>query len=144
MIDANLRQFPELRRVPELDGLRGVAILIVIVYHYVGTGPKSPPGSVLGIVRDSFRIGWSGVDLFFILSGFLIGGILLDARSSPKYFQTFYLRRVHRILPIYYLLVAVYALAAFLTVGHAPPPLEMSPLRPGTSGRIVQLDARPC
>jgi peptidoglycan/LPS O-acetylase OafA/YrhL len=129
MTDASLRQGLESRRVSELDGLRGVAILLVVVYHYIGTGPHSAPGSVLGIVRASFRMGWSGVDLFFILSGFLIGGILLDARSSPRYFQTFYLRRVHRILPIYYLFVIAYALAAFLTVGHAPAPLEMSPLK---------------
>lgn len=129
MTDQRLLKPPESRRVAVLDGLRGVAILFVIVYHYVWTGPESPVGSVLRVFRNSFRMGWCGVDLFFVLSGFLIGGILLDARSSPNYYRTFYLRRVHRILPIYYLLVVVYALAAFLAFGHAPTPLEMSRLK---------------
>lgn len=95
-------------RVPELDGLRGVAVLVVVISHYLGvvTITSNPPW--LQKFLWSLRIGWSGVDLFFVLSGFLIGGILLDARESKTYYKTFYMRRVFRILPVYYLWIALF------------------------------------
>jgi peptidoglycan/LPS O-acetylase OafA/YrhL len=96
-------------RIPELDGLRGLAILLVILCHYVGNPDHAPLGYFLHRYLLSFTVGWSGVDLFFVLSGFLIGGILLDARSSPHYFRAFYMRRVFRILPIYYLWTLLFA-----------------------------------
>jgi peptidoglycan/LPS O-acetylase OafA/YrhL len=83
-------------RVPELDGIRGIAILLVLGAHFAT--PVCPPG----IVREMFGFGWAGVDLFFVLSGLLITGILLDAKGKPDYFRRFYLRRVFRIFPIYY------------------------------------------
>jgi peptidoglycan/LPS O-acetylase OafA/YrhL len=88
-------------RVPELDGIRGVAILIVVVYHYLvleGQAPLSPRLLPLALM------GWSGVDLFFVLSGFLIGGILLDVRGAANYYRVFYARRCYRILPLYMVL----------------------------------------
>src|SRR5690349_12811160 len=98
------------RRWPELDGLRGAAILMVMLLHYVPQS-RTHEGNfgLLYHFAQLFRLGWSGVDLFFVLSGFLIGGILLDAKSSPRYFRTFYIRRIHRILPIYYLWILLYA-----------------------------------
>src|ERR1700680_2364594 len=92
-------------RIPELDGLRGMAILLVLVGHYFAV-PGIGEASLLN--GYWFRLGWTGVDLFFVLSGFLIGGILLDARNSPTYFKTFYARRFFRIIPIYYAWIALY------------------------------------
>jgi peptidoglycan/LPS O-acetylase OafA/YrhL len=101
-------------RIPELDGLRGFAILLVIICHYIANADHAQLGFWPHRILSTLAIGWSGVDLFFVLSGFLIGGILLDARTAPSYFRDFYVRRVHRILPIYYLWTLVYgALIAF-------------------------------
>ena len=100
------------RRIPELDGLRGMAIGLVLVWHYFAypLDPELGPGAVF--LRKSLSLTWSGVDLFFVLSGFLIGGILLDHREAPRYFQAFYARRICRIFPLYFgwLLVALAAL----------------------------------
>jgi peptidoglycan/LPS O-acetylase OafA/YrhL len=82
-------------RILELDGLRGFAVLLVVAYHYAH--PHIP-------------LGWGGVDLFFVLSGFLISGILLDSRQSPRYYRVFYTRRAARIIPAYALLLGVGAL----------------------------------
>ena len=87
------------RHVAALDGLRGVAVLMVMASHYAGSM------SVLGLAaidRLPFRFGWAGVDVFFALSGFLITGILLDAKGQPLFFRNFYARRVLRICPLYY------------------------------------------
>jgi len=105
-------------RIPELDGLRGVAIGMVLLYHYFFAPIEAPLGSFLSYFQVVGRLGWSGVDLFFVLSGFLIGGILLDARQSTNYFRVFYTRRFFRIIPIYYaFLLLVLALGALGTFG---------------------------
>jgi peptidoglycan/LPS O-acetylase OafA/YrhL len=88
--------------MPPLDGLRGVAILLVLLVHFTMYGGMSPS---IFVDRAFYRVmtaGWVGVDLFFVLSGFLITGILYDAKSSASYFRTFYARRALRILPLYY------------------------------------------
>ena len=110
------------KRWPEIDGLRGTAILLVFLLHYV-TDSRTHEGNFGLLYRFAqiFRLGWSGVDLFFVLSGFLIGGILLDARSSSNYFRTFYTRRVRRILPIYYVWVALYSVAGYAIMKWASP-----------------------
>jgi peptidoglycan/LPS O-acetylase OafA/YrhL len=88
-----------------LDGLRGVAILLVIAFHYLGTWAELTPGAS-GLFHLA-RGGWVGVDLFFALSGFLITGILIRSQGSPRWIRNFYARRTLRIFPLYYLCLAL-------------------------------------
>jgi peptidoglycan/LPS O-acetylase OafA/YrhL len=84
---------PEIRHVESLDGIRGIAILMVMATH----------GAWLSV-------GWAGVDLFFVLSGFLITGILRRARTDPFYWRRFYIKRATRILPAMLLGIVVAAI----------------------------------
>ena len=99
--------------LPVLDGIRGLAILVVLV-HNVGYFDEPADSLALKLLRVAFDGGWTGVTLFFVLSGFLITGILLDTKESPHYFRSFYIRRVLRIFPLYYLTLAV----AFVVLPH--------------------------
>jgi peptidoglycan/LPS O-acetylase OafA/YrhL len=90
-------------RIPELDGIRGIAVLLVIVYHAVLYNPGSTDEASAAVEL----FGHAGVDLFFVLSGFLITGILLKSKGRPGYFRNFYAKRALRIWPLYYLLLAV-------------------------------------
>jgi peptidoglycan/LPS O-acetylase OafA/YrhL len=91
------------KSIPELDGIRGLAIIFVLLFHF---GAR-PPG-VPRILTAPFALGWSGVDLFFVLSGFLITGILIHTRETSNYFSSFYARRVLRIFPLYVLTIVAY------------------------------------
>ena len=91
----------EAGHIPALDGLRGCAILGVLLLHFT-SAMAAPAGAPAGLVKQAFSPGWTGVDLFFVLSGFLITGILADARHTPRRYRTFYMRRALRILPLYY------------------------------------------
>ncbi len=91
---------PSSRHITSLDGYRGIAFLLVFLRHYTLTRHSHSP-ILLGIMNVS-AVGWAGVDLFFVLSGFLITGILLDTRTEPHYFRNFIIRRALRIFPLYY------------------------------------------
>jgi peptidoglycan/LPS O-acetylase OafA/YrhL len=101
--------------MPELDTLRGVAILGVVFLHgiYSSTNTLHFDGHARRLIQLT-QPGWLGVNLFFVLSGFLITGILLDSKASARYFSTFYTRRALRILPAYYALLILLAI-----VGHS-------------------------
>ena len=87
-------------RFPALDGVRAVAVLMVFAFHYGGGAHRGP----LLKVADAIRLqGWAGVDVFFVLSGFLITGVLYDTRNDSRFFSRFYARRSIRIFPVYYL-----------------------------------------
>jgi peptidoglycan/LPS O-acetylase OafA/YrhL len=96
-------------RIVELDGLRGVAALMVLASHYFA---ESPHG-----IR-ALALGWLGVHIFFVLSGFLIGSIILEQHSEPGFLRWFYLRRAARIIPVYTLVCAGTLALVILTNGH--------------------------
>jgi len=97
---------PKAHRLLELDGLRAFAIFPVILYHCY---PDH------GLLRMIGPWGWAGVDLFFVLSGYLITGILLKTVHKPNYYKNFFARRTIRIFPLYYLCLAVFMIATKLT-----------------------------
>jgi peptidoglycan/LPS O-acetylase OafA/YrhL len=105
-------------RIPALDGLRAIASLTVVFYHcfpHIARDWTSP----FSVLQRLPRLGEEGVTLFFVLSGFLISGILVNARSSPRYFSTFYVRRAFRIFPLYYVVLLGYVLMLAIAGANA-------------------------
>lgn len=95
---------PAQQKIAYLDGVRGLAILLVLFHHtlMVFTGIR-PQGNAETFLFNAGRYAEVGVDLFFILSGFLITGILLRSKGRPSYYKNFFIRRTLRIFPLYYL-----------------------------------------
>lgn len=104
-------------RITELDGVRGCAIILVLLFH-CGTFNATNWQARLLRLGTGVSLGWSGVDLFFVLSGFLITGILLETKGCANYFSSFYARRVLRIFPLYMTFVLVFFWIA-LPIAHA-------------------------
>jgi peptidoglycan/LPS O-acetylase OafA/YrhL len=103
--------------IPALDGLRGIAVLMVMWLHFVFLTPRTGGERVFWQLSET---GWIGVDLFFVLSGFLITGILYDAKGGSHYFRNFYMRRSLRIFPLYYVfLILIFAVIPLLRTAAA-------------------------
>jgi peptidoglycan/LPS O-acetylase OafA/YrhL len=115
-----IRRAGRATHIPALDGLRGLAILLVLMFHF-----SIPATHLTGLRRAIVHLpgaGWVGVDLFFVLSGFLITTILYDAKRTDGFFRNFYMRRVLRIFPLYYgVLFVAFVLIPFTPLSNLPP-----------------------
>ena len=103
--------------VPALDGLRGIAIVLVLLHQL---NRIEGPELATRLVIYAFDFGWVGVQLFFVLSGFLITGILLDSRESPGALRSFFARRILRIFPLYFGVLAL-LVVILPALGLTPP-----------------------
>jgi peptidoglycan/LPS O-acetylase OafA/YrhL len=125
------------RRIPELDGVRGWAILCILYWHYIC--------SLVDLYHNPiamwfYRVGalsWAGVDLFFVLSGFLLGGILLANKESPSLFRAFYVRRSLRVFPLYFSWLLLFIILRPL-IGRQFPWLMKEPLSLGWYATYTQ------
>ena len=95
-------------RIAAIDGLRGLAALMVIWVHY---SDVEQPGTVTKHILNIGNFAFNGLDLFFVISGFLLAGILFDNKEAKNYYSTFYIRRICRLFPLYYLMIGLYLLA---------------------------------
>ena len=97
-------------RVRELDGVRGISIIVVVAFHLLKRADYFTNNAALHFVTRLSSMGWVGVDIFFVLSGFLITSILLKTKSERNYFKNFYIRRALRIFPLYFVFIAAIVL----------------------------------
>ena len=105
------REAPLFRgHIPELDGLRAVAAVLVLLNHFW-------PQSLSSLIWNVGQFAWVAMDSFFVLSGFLIAGILLDTRERADYYRSYYVRRSLRILPLYYCVLVYLICVATLWKG---------------------------
>jgi peptidoglycan/LPS O-acetylase OafA/YrhL len=113
---------PERGRILPLDGLRGIAVAVVILFHYLNNQYASANpaelNSIERLLMKATGLGWAGVNLFFILSGFLIGSILLKNKGSKNFFKVFYTRRFLRIIPVYYVLLVLFIILKNTSLYH--------------------------
>lgn len=105
------------KHLPALDGVRGLALGLVLLRHLFVRNPFAGGSGPVMVVTRLFATGWVGVDLFFVLSGFLITGILYDTLHTPHFFRNFYARRALRIFPLYYGVIFTLVIVS-LSMGH--------------------------
>lgn len=125
----------DFRYVPELNGLRGLAILTVMIYHFMNLSVSLHTSFDIA-VNNFFMMGWVGVDIFFALSGFLITSILLKTKHSATYYSSFYIKRILRIFPLYYLYLAFIFFAFFPIVYHHLNPAEQQSFKVAEPSQI--------
>jgi peptidoglycan/LPS O-acetylase OafA/YrhL len=111
------------RWYPGLDGVRAVAVLLVFTVHYMGSA--------------TYYVGWTGVMIFFVLSGFLITGILFDNRNETHRFRNFYMRRTLRIFPLFYFVWLCILVAGFFCQIYWHPLLFLWPAYLGNYARFL-------
>ena len=104
-------------QIAALNGVRGLAILLVLLIHLQQSGVVPAKFHLVNVLMNA---GWCGVDLFFVLSGFLITLGLLDSKEAVNYFSAFYMRRVLRIFPLYYAVLGVAILCSGIFAGYSP------------------------
>jgi len=137
--DAQAAPKPEVAvsaRVPVLDGLRGIAILLVMVFHFWSYGVVFGGTLWDRVYSRAAGVGWAGVDLFFVLSGFLITGILYDSRNDAHYYRVFYGRRTVRIFPLYYAFLALFCGIVPMALGFIHHP-ELAPIHDSTTAKVL-------
>jgi len=115
-----LEKSPAQGHIPALDGIRGLAVLAVMCVHFFMS--YTPRNILEYAIQKISSYGTLGIDLFFMLSGFLICGILLDTKANTDYLRNFLIRRFLRIFPLYYLVLALVLVALFLIPGSDQPP----------------------
>jgi len=109
----NIPGYP--KKIIELDGIRGAACILVLIHHYFTNVFSFRLDGIPGVILDILSILFvSGVDLFFVLSGFLVGGIIIDAYKSKNFLKVFYIRRMCRIFPVYYFLILTFVIGFYL------------------------------
>jgi len=101
-------------RIPELDGVRGLAVLLVLMVHIIPYNPVLVDLPFSKFIHAFSHMGWAGVDMFFVLSGFLITSILLQTKAGVGYFKNFYARRALRIFPLYYLTITTVFVVVYI------------------------------
>jgi peptidoglycan/LPS O-acetylase OafA/YrhL len=106
------------QRIEVLDGLRGMAIFAAVIYHYANNLIDADASQFNLTLKSLTQFFYTSIDMFFLLSGFLLGGILLKNKQSPNFFKTFYMRRVYRIIPLYFLLLFVVGIICFVGIGR--------------------------
>ncbi|MEN6450066.1 MAG: acyltransferase [Thermoguttaceae bacterium] len=105
------------KRIAAFDGLRGAAIVAIMAYHFVRQFPR-PQEALDRVFFELLSAGWIGVELFFVLSGFLATAVLCESKPTPHFMRTFHVRRSLRVLPLYFGLLFVLFVAVPLFAGH--------------------------